>query len=342
MKKTYIDDKKLCDALEHGLQSANINFLLGAGFSCPVLGSLGNIEQKLTKNEENIEAYVEFFNKVMFPLLDEKNIDVEYQERCEIFKSINEILKMRDSSVLHKICNVFTTNYDPLVELAFENAGIDYNDGFNGKIWPVFSTNNYGRIILRQAGITGRTEECPSFNLYKLHGSLSWTVKNDRIEYISYLEQISALKSFLDNDAHSFIDEYHNRLAIINPTKDKLNITVLNSNYYDQLRMLSNQLEHETTVLFVVGFSFRDEHIRTLIERALNNTTLKMYVFSYDKQDSDYYESIFSAYNNVTIIENIIKTTNEDGTMSKAQCLMSKEAIKSLFVEVENGIKWYS
>lgn len=103
--------------------------------------------------------------------------------------------------------------------------------------------------------------------------------------------------------------------------------------------MLSNQLEHETTVLFVIGFSFKDEHIRKLIERALNNSTLNMYVFSYDEKDSDYYESIFSVYNNVTIIENFNEITNEDGTIKKQQCLMSKEVIKSLFVEVENGIK---
>lgn len=200
MKKTFINDKKLIDAIEHGLQSANINFLLGAGFSCPVLSSLGNIEQRLTENDKDVEAYVDFFDKAMLPLLDKKNIDVESQARSGIFQSLNEILKIRDSSVLHKICNVFTTNYDPLIELAFENAGIEYTDGFNGKIHPVFSTNNYGRIILKQAGITGRTTEFPSFNLYKLHGSLSWIINDDRIEYISFLEQISKLKDMRDNE----------------------------------------------------------------------------------------------------------------------------------------------
>lgn len=339
MHKIYINDKKLVTALEHGLQSANINFLLGAGFSCPVLGALGNIEERLTNDANDKDAYFELFNKVMVPLLDDQLIEIEATERSEIFQSINDILKIRDSSVLHKICNVFTTNYDPLIELAFEKVGIEYTDGFNGKIRPVFSTNNYGRIILKQAGITGRTTESPSFNLYKLHGSLSWTVIGDRIEYAHSFDKVSELKKIYDTNKVAFIEEYHKRLAIINPTKDKLNTTVLNSNYYDQLRMLSNQLEHESTVLFVIGFSFKDEHIRKLIKRALDNPTLKMYVFSYDKADSDYYYSIFSSNNNVTIIENCACILDESGNVNTNQCLMSKEAIKILFTEVLNGIK---
>ena len=76
-----------------------------------------------------------------------------------------------------------------------------------------------------------------------------------------------------------FIDEYEN-LLIINPTKEKFRSSVLNRNYYELLRIYSTELEKENTVLFVMGFSFSDEHIREVTIRAANsNPTLKVYIF---------------------------------------------------------------
>lgn len=79
----------------------------------------------------------------------------------------------------------------------------------------------------------------------------------------------------------AFMAEYE-QLAIVNPTKDKFGLTVLNQNYYDLLRIFSNTLEKENSVLFIIGFSCRDEHIRELIIRAARtNPTLQIIVFAY-------------------------------------------------------------
>lgn len=60
-----------------------------------------------------------------------------------------------------------------------------------------------------------------------------------------------------------FVNEYNN-LHIINPTKEKFEETLLSNVYYDLLRMYSNELEKNNTVLFVFGFSFKDEHIYSI------------------------------------------------------------------------------
>ncbi len=74
------------------------------------------------------------------------------------------------------------------------------------------------------------------------------------------------------------------QLAVVFPNKGKFASTVLNETYYDQLRRLSNQLELPNTSLLVVGFSFADEHIRSLITRAAKaNPTLKVIIFCYSK-----------------------------------------------------------
>ena len=77
------------------------------------------------------------------------------------------------------------------------------------------------------------------------------------------------------------------QLAVVFPNKGKFASTVLNETYYDQLRRLSNQLELPNTSLLVVGFSFADEHIRSLITRAAKaNPTLKVIIFCYSKKTS--------------------------------------------------------
>lgn len=80
------------------------------------------------------------------------------------------------------------------------------------------------------------------------------------------------------------LDSEREQLAVVLPNKGKFESTVLNETYYDQLRRLSNQLELPNTSLLVMGFSFADEHIRSLITRAAKaNPTLKVIIFCYSK-----------------------------------------------------------
>src|SRR6185436_13826702 len=77
----------------------------------------------------------------------------------------------------------------------------------------------------------------------------------------------------------------YDQFPIVNPTKEKFKHTVLNETYYEMLRIYSNELEKENTVLFVMGFSFADEHIREISLRAANsNPTLLIYVFAHTRQ----------------------------------------------------------
>jgi hypothetical protein len=75
---------------------------------------------------------------------------------------------------------------------------------------------------------------------------------------------------------------YEELFIVINPTKEKFKHTLLNHVYYDLLRMFSNELEKENSVLFVMGFSFADEHVRAMTLRAANsNPTLIVYVLAH-------------------------------------------------------------
>jgi len=91
---------------------------------------------------------------------------------------------------------------------------------------------------------------------------------------------------------------------IVNPTEKKFKDTTLNQTYYDLLRIYANELEKENSVLFVLGFSFSDKHIRDLTLRAANtNPTLKIYILSYGETITQEYQKLEDAKNrNVEIL----------------------------------------
>ena len=87
------------------------------------------------------------------------------------------------------------------------------------------------------------------------------------------------------------MDSY-NQIVMINPTKDKFITSVLDYHFYELMRIYSNALERENSLLFVMGFSFADEHIAQITKRAADtNPTLQVIIFAYSDNDIDAYKN---------------------------------------------------
>lgn len=283
--------------LKEIIESSNVNFLIGAGGSMPFLPILGDIEKKIEEARDNdkkvIEQFKKYFDEVMYPCsyiasqgkllktADKTKFDTTYNGYTKFFNSINKILLSRKGSLLNKQANIFTTNIDIFIEKVLEDMNLEYNDGFNGNINPVFQTSNFHKSIHKTSSHFGNISEIPTFNIIKLHGSLSWKNNPDGSNLIySRLEMLDNLKE-LDKDDVKFLALYSD-LQIVNPSKDKFKKTVMGITHYELLRMYSNELERENSVLFILGFSMTDEHIREITLRVVNsNPTLKVYIFSY-------------------------------------------------------------
>lgn len=229
--------------------------------------------------------------------------------------TLNRVLLRRRSSIIDKQVNLFTTNIDLAIEVAAEKLQIELNDGFSGRFAPRFSTSTFGTVVSRRSLQYDNLSEIPTFNLMKLHGSVAWqttagragAAAEIRFDYdlrgVAEIEKalgsvrsrllpvtkktnvVDLLLESLPEDWPGGLDAFvgaYETLPIVNPTKEKFRETVLNQNYYDLLRILSNDLEKENTVLFVLGFSCRDEHIRDLLVRAARtNPTLQVFIFAY-------------------------------------------------------------
>lgn len=322
--------------LKKQFQSCNLNIILGAGFSYDVAALLGNIEKEISDAEtlgDDIklkDIKKDFFSKCILPMADKDKVLRGELQRVQFFNLIKEILENRQSSILHKVVNVFTTNYDLLIETALEKCHADYTDGFSGKIAPKFSTANYGLILSRQTSVSSMTSEITTFNLYKVHGSLNWKCEGSEIVYTNHINAIKSVESHMNDE--NFL-KFYSELAIVNPSKNKLHQTVLDVNYYDQLRMYCNELEKNNTILLSFGFSFADEHILQLTKRSLKgNPTFNLLIVSFNQNSTKKYMEQFNEFSNVTVFQIVDNDNN-------AVVPFDLETLNDILEEIYNGTK---
>ena len=244
--------------------------------------------------------------------------------------TLNEILNKRGNRLTPKQVNLFTTNVDTLIENAAEDVGVEFNDGFKGSVKQIFDETNFRKTISKASLHFQSVAELPVFNLYKVHGSINWEkLSDDRVGNDYKLAQVKKISDALggitpnpfvettfidagktkshtyeelkdavrkltiakDDQYDVFLSEYEN-LIMVNPTKHKFHETVMDMHFYELMRLYSNSLEKENSVLFVTGFSFADEHIANLTMRAANsNPTLQVIIFAYDASEADRFKS---------------------------------------------------
>ena len=314
------DLKNFIEELRKVVQSTNINFLLGSGCSLPAIQVLGEIENKiqgLIDDGEVDKASKEIFDFLkIFPPISKELHSGKTKEKTEetnqnyisFLRSIFSLLSERKSNILHNQATIFTTNYDLFIECASEHIScpLKINDGFhrspalNGK--HKFSPSEFFHTISSNGNLYNYRVTIPTVNLIKLHGSLNWNVENGSIYHIQpkiIWERISSAEAVELSEDY---EEFNKLFSVILPQKEKFRHTLINQTYYDLLRIYSNELDKENTVLIVEGFSFADEHILEITKRALRNPTLKLIVFCYDITAKKRANTIFKEYNNVDIV----------------------------------------
>ena len=298
---------------------------------------LSQMERDLIK----ASIFREYFTKVMLPnrnINDQDKYNVVMNNYEDFISTWNSIMHNRCGNLRSKQLNVFSTNIDIFFERAADSSGVEFVDGFRGSVNQTFSEANFQKIVMRNSLHFHNVTELPVFNLLKIHGSINWKVKDGRIINDSKLDHVAAIDTLMKdlepmhsfvtyddsldnmaNEAKEIVDgvgydhkgvedfiEKYNELVIVNPTKKKFSETVIDGHFYELMRMYSNALERENTLLFVMGFSFADEHILSITQRALKtNPTLLVAIYAYDKDAYDSYIEMFGETPNVKILSNI-------------------------------------
>lgn len=299
--------KSIKSMLITAFASAHINFLIGSGASCPAILPAGNVEQKINDlYREGEDAVDKEKCKFLCSIQQPTNDLLNNSENCNnektltnyqgLMESIERILLRRKSSLLPRQANIFTTNYDLFIEKASEKLpNLILNDGFRRmpslNCRYEFSPQNYFNSTFNTGNLYNYRVEIPTINLVKIHGSLSWEIEGDTVLF-------NPNKELACEDTKKYIGQF----ALVLPERRKFRTTVMDRFHYDLLRIYSNALDKENSLLIVFGFSFVDEHIRDITKRALKNPTLKMIIFAYSRDEVAEFEEKFVGYNNVEVI----------------------------------------
>jgi len=156
-----------------------------------------------------------------------------------------------------KRVNVFTLNYDTLVEQAADAEGVVLLDGFVGTQRRVFRPESYEQDLYFPAETTeGRVHRFDRvLHLYKLHGSITWTACEPTID-----DPYGVQSAPFDPEA--------SQPLLIYPTPAKYGET-LGLPYSELFRRFAAALARPQSVLFVIGYGFGDEHVNAIIRQAL-------------------------------------------------------------------------
>ena len=294
------------DDLKNMIQSSRLNFLIGAGCSTPYLNVLNDIEERIRNGsgEDKEQAKADYFLQVMEPCLHilnngENLSDKELKDYSSViqgyrnfFEVINSLLLSRRIDILNKQVNIFTTNIDIFMEKVLEDLGLEYNDGFKGLLKPEYRAANFNRTIQQTSLHFSYISEIPNFNLIKLHGSLNWQLNNDRPLLYSRLSAIRKMKKALEESNKDEFNALYDELQILNLDHRKNDDTVF-KNYHELLRLYSSYLERENSLLFVLGFSMQDRHIRDITMRVANtNPTMQIVIFCHKAEQRCKYKSL--------------------------------------------------
>ena len=175
--------------------------------------------------------------------------------------------------------NIFTLNYDLAFEYACDELGIEYINGFVGFNERNFRPEVYNYDFFFPGDTTeGKVRRIERvIKYYKLHGSLNWVYKNQNKNnpYGLYEIPIELVRMKLENKMDNLGE------IMIYPTSSKKEYT-LNFPYSELFRKFADRLQQPEAVLFVVGYSFYDEHVNDIIYQALANPSFTLIIVDFN------------------------------------------------------------
>jgi len=218
--------------------------------------------------QDNIDPLIEYIENKIFTKI---NIDLSSgaaKDTLDLYKRLYQKIALRNKD-LSRI-NVFTTNNDLCSEKALDNLNINYNNGFGGGLDRVFNPARFHYTFSKK--IDANLEKFEPLEsmvyLYKLHGSISWIEKEGNSLF--NIQEIPVV------GGSSKPDSDH---VLIYPTPLKQSQS-LGSPYSDLIREFQTKLSQPNSVLFIMGYSFSDEHLNNIIYQSLaSNSSISIVIF---------------------------------------------------------------
>lgn len=238
-----------------------------------------NLKKKIAKFNKEIElGLLEFVKQI---LETEKNIvRVSNSEAAKYL--LNFMVSFASRSGTRERLNIFTTNYDRIVEFGAELAGIRLLDRFVGSVNPIFRSSRLEiDMHYNPPGIRGEPRYLEGVvHFTKLHGSLDWVYQNGNVRRIPVpfgAESVEPYFILLDEEKPSA------RSLMIYPNSSKDRETS-EYPYVELFRDLASAICRPNSTVVLYGYGFGDEHVNCAIQDMLTIPSSHLVVISYSDE----------------------------------------------------------
>lgn len=253
---------------------------------------------------------------IIYDIIAEKEAVADISNTKRFFAWLN--LLNRDFSK-----EVFTTNYDLIIEKSLEASQIPFFDGFVGSYEPFFWQESIDQFVTKN----DLTQNW--IRLWKIHGSLSWFWKEDKKTKSQKVIRIGKIENIKDEE---------NELVIY-PSKEKYDSSKKQPfiAYFDRLK---NYLLRGELLFIFTGYSFSDQHINEIIFNCLRqNNRLTVLVFFFQDEEVESLHAQTPSYMNLNVFgptKAIINGNLGEWEFSKTEFKSSTENFDHYWNETEN------
>lgn len=241
--------------------SENLEDILGVLYSKRAYQDGIKIEDKAT------EGLIKIIENTMFKEINVDIFDGSHEDAIKLYETFYQKITYRSKDFSR--VNIFTTNNDLFNERVLDKLNINYNNGFGGGLDKYFNPARFSYTFSKkiEASIEKYEPLDNMIYLYKLHGSVNWIEEEGNALF--NIKEINIDKDYKPDNK--------NVLIYPNPLKQGKSLT---APYSDIIREFQRKLLLQNSVLFVIGYSFSDEHLNNIIYQALStNSSLSIVIF---------------------------------------------------------------
>ena len=253
----------------------NLETVLGVLYSKKAYLEGIELSDKGEERLKNTDDLIKKIEEAIFGCLNVNSTDDEYEKVLGIYQKFYKRMALRNKD--HSRICVFTTNNDLFNERALDSQNIHYINGFTGGLNRFFNPAlfNYSMSKRMDTSIDKFEPIENLIYLYKIHGSINW-IEDKELNSNTYFK----IRELVEPN-------FEANNVLIYPTPLKQNKS-LGSPYVDLFREFQHKMLEPNTVLFVIGYSFSDEHVNDIIYRALaTNSTMNLVIFGNLKEDKE-------------------------------------------------------
>lgn len=242
---------------------------------------LGKTDDAQQLREELVSTLEHFSNSI---LQGENGIvTAEERRREQAFNTlVTFLMSFASRTGVRDRLNIFTTNYDRLIEAGAELAGLHLLDRFLGNLMPIFRSSRLDLDMhYNPPGIRGEPRYLEGVARFtKLHGSVDWVQSDEDIRRIGLPFGADTVEPYLEAPALRGINA-HALMIYPNAAKDR---ETAEYPYVELFRDLAAAVCRPNSTLITYGYSFGDEHINRVIRDMLTIPSTHLVVISRSDQ----------------------------------------------------------